>query len=50
MARDRDILSDKDWFDKTTDIIEEVRDCKIDITYLDDQNSVSDKNWKTANA
>jgi len=34
MARDRDVLSDKDWFEKTTDIVEGVRDCKVTLTYL----------------
>ena len=48
MARDRDILSDKDWFEKTTDIVEGVRDCKVTLTYLNSQNQVADKNWQTA--
>ena len=50
MARDRDVLSDKDWFDKTTDIVEGVRDCKINVTYLNKQNQIEDKQWKTARA
>ena len=45
MARDRDILSDKEWFEKTTDIVEGVRDCKVVLTYLNTQNQVSDKNY-----
>ena len=48
MARDRDVLSDKEWFEKTTDIVEGVRDCKVTITYLNQQNQVADKNWQTA--
>ena len=41
--RDRDLLSDKDFFRKTTDIVEQVRQCKIDITYYRGSNSVVDK-------
>ena len=48
MARDRDVLSDKDWFEKTTDIVEGVRDCKVTLTYLNQQNQVADSNWQTA--
>ena len=48
MARDRDILPDKEWFEKTTSIVEEVRDCKVDITYLNKPNQVEDKNRNTA--
>jgi uncharacterized protein YegL len=48
MARDRDVLSDKDWFEKTTDIVEGVRDCKVTLTYSNMQNQVADKNWQTA--
>ena len=48
MARDRDVLSDKDWFEKTTDIVEGVRDCKVTLTYLNSQNQVADSNWQTA--
>ena len=48
MARDRDILSDKEWFEKTTDIVEGVRDCKVTLTYMNMQNQVSDSNWQTA--
>ena len=48
MARDRDVLSDKEWFEKTTDIVEGVRDCKVTITYLNQQNQVADSNWQTA--
>ena len=49
MARDRDILSDKEWFEKTTDIVEGVRDCKVVLTYLNSQNQVQDKHWTSAN-
>jgi len=49
MARDRDILSDKEWFEKTTDIVEGVRDCKVTLTYINMQNQVQDKNWSSAN-
>ena len=49
MARDRDILSDKEWFEKTTDIVEGVRDCKVTLTYLNSQNQVSDRNWQSGN-
>ena len=49
MARDRDILSDKEWFEKTTDIVEGVRDCKVTLTYLNSQNQVADKNYASAN-
>ena len=48
MARDRDILSDKEWFEKTTDIVEGVRDCKVTLTYINMQNQVQDKNCNTA--
>ena len=48
MARDRDILSDKEWFEKTTDIVEGVRDCKVTLTYINMQNQVQDKNYSTA--
>lgn len=48
MARDRDILSDKEWFEKTTDIVEGVRDCKVTLTYLNSQNQVADKNYASA--
>jgi len=48
MARDRDVLSDKEWFEKTTDIVEGVRDCKVTLTYLNQQNQVADSNWQTA--
>jgi len=48
MARDRDILSDKEWFEKTTDIVEGVRDCKVTLTYINMQNQVQDKNWSSA--
>jgi len=44
MARNRDLLSDKEFFRKTADIAEHVRDCKIDLTYWDDDNKVIDKN------
>jgi len=47
MARDRDILSDKEWFEKTTDIVEGVRDCKVTLTYINMQNQVQDKNWSS---
>lgn len=47
MARDRDLLSDKEFFRKTADIAEHVRECKIDITYWDDDNKVIDKSLKT---
>jgi uncharacterized protein YegL len=50
MARDRDILSDKEWFEKTTDIVEGVRDCKVTLTYINMQNQVQDKNWSSAGA
>ena len=49
MARDRDVLSDKEWFEKTTDIVEGVRDCKVTLTYLNSQNQVSDRNWQSGN-
>jgi len=48
MARDRDVLSDKEWFEKTTDIVEGVRDCKVTLTYINMQNQVQDKNWSSA--
>jgi len=48
MARDREVLPDKEWFEKTTSIVEEVRDCKIDITYINKSNQVEDKNRNTA--
>ena len=47
MARDRDVLSDKDWFEKTTDIVEGVRDCKVTLTYLNSTKSGS--RFKLAN-
>ena len=47
MARDRDLLSDKEFFRKTAEIAEHVRECKIDITYWDDDNKVIDKSLKT---
>ena len=43
MARNRELLSDKDFFNKTKHIIEHVRKCKIDITYFRDGNYVRDK-------
>jgi hypothetical protein len=43
MARDRDLLSDKEFFRKTSDIAEHMRDCEIDIVYWDDDNKVIDK-------
>ena len=49
MARDRDVLSDKEWFEKTTDIVEGVRDCKVTLTYINMQNQIQDKNWSSAN-
>tara|TARA_R110002051_G_C8760957_1_gene501661 strand:+ start:1305 stop:3026 length:1722 start_codon:yes stop_codon:yes gene_type:complete len=42
--RDRDLLSDKEFFRKTTDIVEQVRDCEINVTYYRGSNSVSDVN------
>lgn len=43
MARDRDLLSDKEFFRKTTDIAEHMRNCKIDVVFWDDDNKVMDK-------
>jgi len=47
MARNRDLLSDKEFFRKTADIAEHVRECKIDISYWDDDNKVIDKDLNT---
>ena len=43
MARNKDLLTDKDFFRKTTDIVEHVRKCKIKITYFNDDNKVYDE-------
>jgi len=40
MARDRELLSDKDFFRKTSDIAEHMRDCKITVVFWDDDNKV----------
>ena len=42
--RDRSLLSDKDFFRKTTNIVEQVRDCKIFITYWRGSNHIIDQN------
>ena len=42
--RDRNLLSDKDFFRKTTNIVEQVRDCKIFITYWRGSNHIIDQN------
>lgn len=44
MARNRELLSDKDFFAKTKHIVEHVRGCKINITYWRDGNYVKDMN------
>jgi|21_taG_2_1085346.scaffolds.fasta_scaffold01265_7 nitric oxide reductase activation protein len=45
MARDRELLSDKDFFRKTSDIAEHMRNCKITVVFWDDDNKViQDKN------
>lgn len=43
MARDRDLLSDKEFFRKTSDIAEHMKDCKIDVVFWNDDNKVMDK-------
>lgn len=43
MARDKELLSDKEFFSKTCHIIEQVRDCKINITYYDEENLVKEE-------
>lgn len=43
MARDRDLLSDKEFFRKTSDIAEHMRGCNIDVVFWDDDNKVMDK-------
>jgi nitric oxide reductase activation protein len=40
MARDRELLSDKDFFRKTSDIAEHMRNCKITVVFWDDDNKV----------
>lgn len=44
MARNRELLSDKDFFAKTKHIVEHVRNCKIDLVYWRDENWVQDVN------
>ena len=44
MARNRELLSDKDFFAKTKHIVEHVRNCKIDLVYWRDENWVKDMN------
>jgi uncharacterized protein YegL len=43
MARDKNLLSDKEFFSKTSHIVEQVRDCKINITYYNEQNKIEEK-------
>ena len=43
MGRDKELLSDKEFFSKTCHIIEQVRDCKINITYYDEENLVKEE-------
>jgi len=40
MARDRELLSDKEFFRKTSDIAEHMRSCKISVVFWDDDNKV----------
>tara|TARA_B110001454_G_scaffold217204_1_gene242004 strand:- start:32 stop:1735 length:1704 start_codon:yes stop_codon:yes gene_type:complete len=46
MARNRDLLSDKEFFRKTCDIAEHMRDCKIEVVYWNDDNKVMSKDLK----
>ena len=43
MARDKNLLSDREFFSKTAHIVEQVRDCKIDITYYSEENKIEEK-------
>jgi hypothetical protein len=43
MARDKDLLSDKEFFRKTSDIAEHMIGCKIDVVFWNDDNKVIDK-------
>ena len=43
MARDREILSDKDMIRKTLDIVEYLMDVKIDLTSYSHENFVATK-------
>ena len=43
MARDKNLLSDKEFFSKTAHIVEQVRNCRIDITYYEKQNMIEEK-------
>jgi len=44
MARNRDLLPDKEYFDKVKDIVEHVRRCKINMTYMSTDNYIADRN------
>ena len=48
MARNRELLSDKEFFGKTKHIVEHVRNCKIDLVYWRDENWVQDVNINNA--
>tara|TARA_R110000824_G_scaffold113272_2_gene262960 strand:- start:2457 stop:4175 length:1719 start_codon:yes stop_codon:yes gene_type:complete len=43
MARNRDLLTDKEFFRKTCDIAEHMRNCKVEVVYWDDDNKVMEK-------
>jgi uncharacterized protein YegL len=43
MARDKNLLSDREFFSKTAHIVEQVRNCKINITYYEKQNMIEEK-------
>lgn len=44
MARNRDLLTDKEFFRKTCDIAEHMRNCTIEVMYWDDDNKVISDN------
>ena len=43
MARDKELLTDKEFFSKTCHIVEQVRDCKINLSYYDEHNLVKEE-------
>lgn len=42
MARNRELLPDKEYFDKVKDIVEHVRKCKINVMYCAGDNYIAD--------